>query len=401
MKHVVWKEGTSGPGIDRARAFLRSYFADLLAMAARHGDAMDLPAQGAYDANLRSWVQQFQATFNKSNSPSVRKARAKLGGLLPSNGDIDWRTRAVMGIDEALADDPPIHLPAAEAKQSPLTPLELAAAGPGERFIGKAYRVEGLDKLLAALGLEAQKVGTVSNKRIAPLDDGYYMVPEGHPLYGAAKDASECAALVQAFGVPNTNRWRRGPHVQDIAVLTPGTVIATLGTGVYLSDYSGKSHVGIFLGKTDKGLVMLDQYRGGEGTVGIRLKPFNAPHPITRVPAAKFLDPDFSYRMEITEKDGSKSYARDYSLATVRVKVGITGDGSEYYVLLDDGSIARRDSKADRLRTPEEERLAVRALVNELFEGIDLGDPKAQAEMLRKACEGMKPPATVATPLLR
>jgi hypothetical protein len=393
MKHVVWKEGASGPGIDQARAFLRSYFADLLGMAKRHGDAIDLPAQGAYDANLRSWVQQFQAIFNKSTSPSVRRARAKLGGSLPSNGDIDWRTRAVMGIDEALADDPAIHLPDAQAKQSPLTPLELATARPGERFIGMAYRIDGLDKLLAALGLTDQKVGHISDMRIAPFDDGYYMVPKDHPLYDAAADKSECAALVQAFGVPNTNRWRRGPHVQDIASLTPGTVIATLGTGVYLSDYSGMSHVGIFLGKTDKGLFMLDQYRGGDGKVGIRLKQFNAPHKITKVPPSEFLDPNFSYRMPVVEKDGSTSYARDYSLATVRLRVGITGDGSEYYVLLDDGSIARRDSNKDRLRTPEEERLAVRALINELFEGVNLGDPKAQAEMLRKACEGMKPPA--------
>jgi hypothetical protein len=181
-------------------------------------------------------------------------------------------------------------------------------------------------------------------------------------------------------------------------VLAPGTVIATLGTGVYLSDYSGKSHVGIFLSKTDKGLVMLDQYRGGDGKVGIRLKQFNAPHKISKVPPWQFLDRGFSYRMPVVEKDGSTSYAHDYSLATVRLRVGITHDGSEYYVLLDDGSIARRDSNADRLRTPEEERLAVRALINELFEGVDLGDPKAHAEMLRKACEGMKPPAPAATP---
>ena len=223
MKHVIWKEGTSGPGIDRARAFLRSYFADLLAMAARHGDAMDLPAQGAYDANLRSWVQQFQATFNKSNSPSVRKARAKLGGLLPSNGDIDWRTRAVMGIDEALADDPPIHLPAAEAKQSPLTPIELAAARPGERFIGKAYRIEGLDKLLLALGLQDQTVGKTSNKRIAPLDGGYFMVPEDPPSTAPPPTKANvppwsrpsACPTPTAGGAARTSRtsrtWRRAP----------------------------------------------------------------------------------------------------------------------------------------------------------------------------------------------
>jgi hypothetical protein len=219
------------------------------------------------------WVRRFQIAANAK----LKKKR------LPENGDVDWATRRAMGIDEALADDEAIKLPeGVQAYQLALTASELEAGKRGERFDGRAYRVANLDKLLAALGLGDTKIGTTSDKRIAPLEEGPFLVPQGHVLYGAAADKSECAALVQSFGVSNTNRWRRGPRVQDIETLEPGTVIATLGSGVYLSDYSGKSHVGIFLRKDDLGLVMLDQFRGGEGVLGIRYKKFGAKHKRTR-----------------------------------------------------------------------------------------------------------------------
>ena len=387
MKHVVWKEGASGPGVDAVRTFLREYNADVLKLAEqlshRSGPTFTLPASGPFDFNLRGWVRRFQMAANA-------KLKKK---TLPENGDVNWNTRRAMGIDEALAADDAINLPdGVAAAQFALTATEIEAGGPGDRFTGRAYRVANLDKLLASLGLKDAKAGTVSDKRIAPLDEGTFVVSQGHVLYGSAADKSECAALVQAFGVPNTNRWRRGPRVQDIESLTPGTVIATLGTGVYLSDYSGKSHVGIFLRKTDLGLVMLDQFRGGDGTLGIRFKRFGAEHKKTRVKASKFIDPGYSYRMEVTDKRGKKGFARDYSLDTVRYRENLTGDGSEYYVLLDDGGVVREDSTAHKHRTPEENRQAAREFVDELFEGVDIMGPKDAGEKLRKALEGVKPP---------
>jgi hypothetical protein len=394
MKHVVWKEGASGPGIDEVRTFLREYNADALKLAEqmshRMGPTFSLPASGPFDFNLRMWVRRFQIAANAK----LKKKR------LPENGDVDWATRRAMGIDEALADDEAIKLPeGVQAYQLALTASELEAGKRGERFDGRAYRVANLDKLLAALGLGDTKIGTTSDKRIAPLEEGPFLVPQGHVLYGAAADKSECAALVQSFGVSNTNRWRRGPRVQDIETLEPGTVIATLGSGVYLSDYSGKSHVGIFLRKDDLGLVMLDQFRGGEGVLGIRYKKFGAKHKRTRVKASKFIDSGYSYRMEVRDAHGKKKYARDYSLDTVRYRENLTGDGSEYYVLLDNGSVVREDSDAHKYRTPEENRQAAKELVAELFDGIDIMGPKDAGEKLRKALEGVKPATPADMPL--
>jgi hypothetical protein len=387
MKHVVWKIGSRGPGIDQVRTFLREYNADVLKlseqMSHRHGaPTFSLPPSGPFDFNLYNWVKKFQAAVNAGKKKK----------LLPETGEVDWKTRRAMGIDEELADDDEILLPGGvDAIQLALTATELEAGGPGERFTGRAYRVQDLDKLLLALGLKGAPVGTLSDKRIAPLDEGWFVVPEGHVLYRAAADKSECAALVQSLGVPNTNRWRRGPRVQDIEVLEPGTIIATLGSGVYLSDYSGKSHVGVFLRKTKLELVMLDQFRGGDGRLGIRSKKFGAPHRRQRVKASKFISPSYSYRMEVVDGRGNKSYARDYSLDTVRFRENLTGDGSEYYVLLDDGKVARQDSSAHRRRTSEEDREAANEFVKELFDGIDIMGPKDAGEKLRKALEGVKP----------
>ena len=408
MKHVIWREGTGGPGIEKARAFLRGYFdiAGLAAMASRKGDSgRDLPATGAFDPDLRGWVRQFQASFNSSREKTAVRLRILLKGL-PDNGDIDWRTRLVMKIDEKLADDAQVMLPdGVVAKQSPLTPDELKVAPPpGERYIGNAYRVHGLDRLLAALGLSDRKVNSVSDKRIALLD-GPLMVPDTHALYRKATEASECAALVQALGVPGTERWQRGPHVQDIAYLAPGTVIATLGTGVYLSDYSGKSHVGIFLWKTDKALVMLDQFKGGDGKggirdgkVAIRVKPFNRGSSELRVKASRYIKPDYGYRKEFIDKDGNKSWRHDYSLKTVMVKMDLTSDGSEYYVLLDDGTVARRDSRNAVQRTAAENKQAAHSYAEELFEGVDVAGSKEAGAKLRQAIEGLRA-APAAPPL--
>jgi peptidoglycan hydrolase-like protein with peptidoglycan-binding domain len=86
---------------------------------------------------------------------------------------------------------------------------------------------------------------------------------------------NECAQFVQLFGVPNTRSWRRGPQVCHLAPgeLPVGTVVATLRDGRYFSDYSGRSHVGIYLGHDDfgeyrrtgsktAGVTLLDQYNG-------------------------------------------------------------------------------------------------------------------------------------------
>ncbi|MFL5087799.1 MAG: BPSL0067 family protein [Xanthobacteraceae bacterium] len=404
MKHVIWNESSNesvlGPGlaqgVNAVRGFLREYYAGLLAMAAWKGDATNLPANGPFDADLRFWVKQFQTAFNRSKGPLVSRKKSRLPhGNLIDTGEVDWGTRFVMGIDEKLARDDAIQLPSGVvAAPSSLTAIELKAAPRTERF-GNAYRVGQLDLLLAKLGLQDRQEEMISKKRVAILDEGNFVVPEGHPLYSGgqmpaalkrmglanATDKSECAALVQSLGVPNTNRWRRGPQVKDIEMLPRGTVIATLHRGVYLSDYSGESHVGVFLSKDDHGLWMLDQHIGENGNVGVRLKRFGAEHKKSPVSILKYIDPDFSYRMKAIDQSGQTIYAYDHSLETVRYRQNLTSDGSQYYVLVDDGTIARRDaprdSAAHRLRTAEEQRRAKDDLREAVF-------PKALAEEIGK-----------------
>jgi len=75
---------------------------------------------------------------------------------------------------------------------------------------------------------------------------------------------NECALLVQAFGLPQTRYWRRGPRVVDVPNLLPGTVVATMHDDTYYNDYLDHSHVAIFLGKDLFGMRTLDQWNGSD-----------------------------------------------------------------------------------------------------------------------------------------
>ena len=282
-----------------------------------------------------------------------------------------------MGIDEALATDNAIEIPdGVVARQRQLTPSELNAAHAGDRFLGSAYRVDGLDKLLEKLGLKDKAQppqDAVSYYRVAPLTEGRFIVPKTHALYGnAAVDdsavaRSECAALVQCLGVSNTKYWRRGPRVQQMRPqqIERGTVIATLRNGIYLSDYSGQSHVGIYLTHDAGGLWMLDQFAGGSGTVGIRRKVFGARHDERKVKPSDCIGR--SYRREVIDKNGNKIYGQDFRYQTVGKRVTLTSDGSEYYILLDDGKVARQDAAPDLRPSKEESKQFVKELVDEMF----------------------------------
>lgn len=378
MKHVVWNEQsdekTLGPGlsqgINQARAALLSAgpVADANRFRNLKGDEpLDLAPSGGFDAGLRRWVKYFQVYFNRSRGPAAARAKARLPEKkLIETGEIDYYTRLVLGVDESLARDDAIQIPdGIVARQDALTASELKAAPAGTRYMGSAYRVEGLDKLLDKLGL-GERQEAVSKYRVAPLEEGKFIVPEKHPLFESAGEKDECAALVQCLGVSNTRYWRRGPRVQDMRPQgpEPGTVIATLGKGVYYSDYSGQSHVGIFLMQDRRGLVMLDQFVGGN--TGIRRKPFSFEHKETHLRPSQFLG--HAFRREVTDKSGNKIYGQDYRYDTVRTRTNLTSDGSEYYILLDDGKVARHDDAAQDLKpTKQETKQVVKELVDEIF----------------------------------
>lgn len=388
MRHVIWRSGDSGPGVDAVRSAIASHFDKEILKG-----ELILAPKGAIDPVLQQHVAIFQKRFNellKSKHPAVAKLRKQTGDKLIETGDVDYPTRVALHIDESLAADPAINLPAGvEAYRVPLTLAEGSAAAPGETFSGQAYRLRGLDKLLAAIGLEKGKVGE-SGHRIAPLAEGRFLVSEKHVLFGAACDKSECAALPQSFGVPDTNQWRRGPRVQDVAVLPVGTIVATLGSGVYLSDYSGQSHVGVFLRKTETHLVMLDQWRGKDGNLGIREKPFGLPRVAKRNNPMTYINsPEYSFRVPVERGGAVVGYTRDNSFERLRYRSNLTGDGSAYHVLMGDGTVARRDIAATTTRSATNREI-VAEVVDYLFEDIDVKPSPTSAKALKEALDNLK-----------
>ena len=136
---------------------------------------------------------------------------------------------------------------------------------------------------------------------------------------------NECASYVQYFGIPNTKTWLRGPRVCDFkpGELPEGTVVATLRDGKYYSDYSGRSHVGIYLSHDDyssylgsknnsAGVKIMEQYNG----VSIRRK--------TK-----------AYTVDANENGNPSPKPWTDPNGIVRTKrVSWGNDGEEYYVLL-------------------------------------------------------------------
>lgn len=91
---------------------------------------------------------------------------------------------------------------------------------------------------------------------------------------------NECAQFVQFFGVPQTRTWRRGPQVCFLGQdeIPSGTVVATLRDDRYHNDYSGRSHVGIYLrhdpaGTKGGGVLLLDQFN--KNPIKRRLKRYD------------------------------------------------------------------------------------------------------------------------------
>lgn len=136
---------------------------------------------------------------------------------------------------------------------------------------------------------------------------------------------NECASYVQYFGIPNTSKWLRGPRVCDFkpGELPEGTVIATLRDSKYYSDYSGRSHVGIYLSHDDyanylsskiasAGITMMEQYNG---------------HRISRDTKKYAVEADKLGANPTASWTDSKGVVRNN-----RVSWG--KDGEEYYVLL-------------------------------------------------------------------
>lgn len=80
---------------------------------------------------------------------------------------------------------------------------------------------------------------------------------------GKAVGNGHCVALVREIApAPPTSQWRRGVPAKGSG-LAAGTLIATFdGEGRYTNASDGSSHAAVFLGETEDGLLVIDQWKG-------------------------------------------------------------------------------------------------------------------------------------------
>ena len=99
----------------------------------------------------------------------------------------------------------------------------------------------------------------------------------GH-FIGRSTGSGQCVALAQAVqpGIGLTRNWRCGEKVQGNASIQPGTVIATFNkANRYANALDGSSHAAVYLGQSEKGVQVMDQWAGTKAA--IRTIPWNNP----------------------------------------------------------------------------------------------------------------------------
>jgi hypothetical protein len=82
-------------------------------------------------------------------------------------------------------------------------------------------------------------------------------------LLGQSVGTGQCVALAQATSdIGYTSTWSPGAQVEGDTEIAVGTVIATFGgDGTYTNTY-GQSHTAIYLGQSDQGIFVEDQWLG-------------------------------------------------------------------------------------------------------------------------------------------
>ncbi len=95
---------------------------------------------------------------------------------------------------------------------------------------------------------------------------------------GHSAGSGQCVALVRVArpDIGLTSTWVRGASVEGNTQLQPGTVIATFNaSGRYANAANGSSHAAIYLGQSDEGLRVLDQWAGK--VAAVRTIPWSSP----------------------------------------------------------------------------------------------------------------------------
>ena len=82
-------------------------------------------------------------------------------------------------------------------------------------------------------------------------------------MLGQSVGTGQCVALAQATSdIGYTSTWSPGAQVEGETDIAVGTVIATFGSdGTYTNTY-GQSHTAIYLGQSDQGIFVEDQWLG-------------------------------------------------------------------------------------------------------------------------------------------
>ena len=106
---------------------------------------------------------------------------------------------------------------------------------------------------------------------------------------GRSAGSGQCVALVRAAnpGLGPTAHWVRGAVVKGNHAIPPGTPIATFShSGHYANATDGSSHAAIYLGQTEEGVQVLDQWAGRPAAV--RTIPWGRPGAVAANTGAAF-----------------------------------------------------------------------------------------------------------------
>lgn len=83
-------------------------------------------------------------------------------------------------------------------------------------------------------------------------------------LKGQLVGNGQCVTFVhEVVSIPGSSLWSKGDAVKGSASIAPGTVIAVFdANGRYGNHTDGRSHAAIYLGQSDNGIRVLDQWNG-------------------------------------------------------------------------------------------------------------------------------------------
>lgn len=331
---MMVKRGSQGPAVGELQGNLRSAGAQLKADGI-FGPATEAAVRSFQQAHgltpdgivgARSWSALHRSrTVSPSFDPFDPEDYAKwlresaagvtgaIGGLFGGGASAApagaTATHATAPGMQAPRGRPPHDVPHVAATQTPRPPEvsstqnrqhdRIAFAG----YEGRGYVLKGFEKY------ENWEVQLIGHKLV-------------RPFTGMLNN--ECAQFVQLFGVPRTSTWRAGPQVCHMAPgsIPVGTVVATLRDGIYHNDYSGRSHVGIYMGHDP-----YDPAKGNGNAGGVRIMDQWNHAPILQRPKP------YSRIANEQGKVAKKGWT-DTAGHRQTHRVSWAADGEEYFVLV-------------------------------------------------------------------